>query len=44
MADNTISIADDKNDDWLKKIKGGKYKKTDLKAHREARKKGKKSK
>lgn len=34
----TVSIANDENDDWLKKIAGGEYQKQDLEAHEAAKK------
>lgn len=34
----TISVANDENDDWLKKLRGGWYKKRDLQAHKDATK------
>jgi len=41
MARIVISTANDENDDWLKKIDGGKWKRLDLKAHADALKKKK---
>ena len=33
-----ISVANDENDDWLKKIRGGWYQIRDLQAHKDAMK------
>ena len=34
----TISVANDENDDWLKKLDDGRWQKQDLQAHEDAKK------